>query len=153
MTVSVSSRRRRRGIRTADVRRDAVQLLHLLGIDAELSVLLVGDAEMQRLNRTYRSKDAATDVLAFALREGEDGAVHADVLGDVVISLDTAARQAEARRVSPADEVRVLLAHGLLHLLGYDHERSRREARAMFGKQRRLLERLRRTVPLARKSR
>src|SRR5690606_20586040 len=67
MTVIVTSRRRLAGIRAADVRRDAQQLLRLLGVEGELSVLLVGDDEMRRLNRDYRGKDAPTDVLAFAL--------------------------------------------------------------------------------------
>src|SRR3954462_15248252 len=151
MSVAVTSRRRMRGVHAADVQRDAAQLLRLLDVNAELSVLLVGDAEMQCLNRDYRGKDAATDVLAFALREGDGAALHPDVLGDVVICLDTAARQARARRATLADEVRVLLAHGVLHLLGYDHERSPRDARAMFRKQRDLLAQLhgRRTVSLA----
>jgi len=142
MTVSVSSRRRMRGLRAADVHRDATRLLRLLGVAAELSVVLVGDAEMQRLNHDFRGKDATTDVLAFALREGEGAGLHPDILGDVVISLDTAARQARARGAALADEVQVLLTHGVLHLLGYDHERSPRDARAMFRQQRRLLARL-----------
>ncbi len=121
------------------MRRDAIRLLALLGVDGELSIALVGDAEMHALNRDYRGKDRPTDVLAFALREGEDASIHPDVLGDVVISVDTAARQATARDAALADEVRVLLAHGILHLLGYDHERSPAEARRMFGKQRALL--------------
>ena len=141
-SVSVISRRRLPGVRAADVRRDARRLLELLGVDGELSIALIGDAEMHVLNRDYRAKDRPTDVLAFALREGEDAAVHPDVLGDVVISLDTAARQAAARGHTPAEEVRILLAHGVLHLLGYDHERSPAEARRMFGKQRALLARL-----------
>ncbi|MFN8640953.1 MAG: rRNA maturation RNase YbeY [Candidatus Binatia bacterium] len=143
MTVSLASRRRLPGLRAADVRRDAARLLALLEVDAELSVALIGDAEMRALNRDWRGKDAPTDVLAFALREGEDAAVHPDVLGDVAISLDTAARQATARGAPLADEVRVLLAHGILHLLGYDHERSPAEARRMFARQRSLLRRLR----------
>jgi rRNA maturation RNase YbeY len=143
MPVSVTSRRRLPGIRAADVRQAARQLLALLDESgAELSVALVGDAEIRRLNRDYRRKDAPTDVLAFAMREGLHADVHAGVLGDVVISLDTAARQAAARGVPIADEVRVLLAHGVLHLLGYDHERSPAEARRMFAKQRALLARL-----------
>jgi len=155
MAVSVTSRRRMRGLRAADVTKDAARLLRLLGVAAELSVLLVGDAEMRRLNRDYRGKDAPTDVLAFALREGDGGTLHPEMLGDVVISLDTAARQARARGATLGDEVRVLLTHGVLHLLGYDHERSPRDARAMFRKQRHLLAQLhhRRTVSLAPQSR
>jgi probable rRNA maturation factor len=86
--------------------------------DAELSLLLANDALIQELNRTYRSKARATDVLAFPQ-------THADhpgkLLGDIAISLDTAQRQAMGRRRSLFEEVRFLLAHGLLHLVGYDH--------------------------------
>ena len=142
MSVTLSSRRCLPGVRAADVRRDARRMLAVLGVDAELSIALIGDAEMHALNRDWRGKDRPTDVLAFALREGEDAALHPEMLGDVVISLDTAARQAAARGATPADEVRVLLAHGILHLLGYDHERSPAEARRMFAKQRALLKRI-----------
>lgn len=145
MTVTVTARRRRSGIRTADVRRDASRLLELLDVDAELSVVLVDDREIHRLNAEYRHLDRPTDVLAFAMREGDGGRLHPDVLGDVVISLDTAARQAAARGAPVADEVRVLLTHGLLHLLGYDHERSPAEARRMFSRQRGLVQRLKRS--------
>lgn len=140
--VTISSRRRLRGLRAADVRRDADKLLEILDVDAELSVALVDDAEIRRLNSTYRRVDKPTDVLAFAMREGEGGSLHPDMLGDVVISLDTAARQATARGVPVAEVVRLLLTHGLLHLLGYDHERSPAEARRMFRKQRGLVSRL-----------
>lgn len=139
MTATVSTRARLRGVRSADVRRDAVHLLRVLELDAELSVVLVDDREMRELNRTYRHVDKPTDVLAFAMREGDGSALHPHVLGDVVISLQTAARQAGARAVDVADEVRMLLTHGVLHLLGYDHERSPAEARRMFRKQRALL--------------
>jgi len=98
---------------------------------AELGVVVVDDAEMQTLNRTYRGKDRPTDVLAFAMREGRRAIGDQAVLGDVVISVDTAARQATQRRVSLTEEVRTLLIHGVLHLLGYDHERSAAEARRM----------------------
>jgi probable rRNA maturation factor len=140
--VTLVARRRLPGVRAAAVRRDAACMLAHLDVAGELSIALVGDAEIHALNRDWRGRNRPTDVLAFALREGEDAAVHPDVLGDVVISLDTAARQAAARGVAVADEVRVLLAHGILHLLGYDHERSPAEARRMFATQRRLLRQL-----------
>jgi probable rRNA maturation factor len=91
---------------------------------AELSVLLTNDAEIHALNLQHREKDKPTDVLSFPLDEGggADGTVSGTrVLGDVVISLDTAARQARGRKRELLPEVRFLLAHGLLHLLGYDH--------------------------------
>lgn len=89
---------------------------------AELSVLLCDDATIHTLNRDYRKKDKPTDVLAFALREGELGHLAGDSLGDVVISLETAARQAAERGIETREEVRMLLAHGILHLLGWDHQ-------------------------------
>ena len=106
----------------------------------ELSVALVHDVEMHRLNRDYRGKDRTTDVLAFALREGEDTSVQEPgLLGDVVVSVPTAERQAKDRGHALERELAELLAHGILHLLGYDHERSPAEARRMFREQRRVL--------------
>jgi len=139
MPASVTRRCRLSGVRLAQVRADADALLHALEEDgAELAVSLVDDAEIQQLNRDYRGKDRPTDVLAFAMREGERVPGDEAVLGDVVISLETAARQARRRGVSDADEVRASLIHGVLHLLGYDHERSPAEARRMKAMERRL---------------
>lgn len=102
------------------VRRLGDAMLAELGFeDSELSVLLTDDATIHALNRTHRGKDRPTDVLAFPLDWETSEAP--ELLGDVVISLDTAARQARARRRPLAEEVRFLLAHGLLHLVGYDH--------------------------------
>jgi probable rRNA maturation factor len=89
-----------------------------VGLEGEVDVLLAGDRTLRRLNREYRGKDKATDVLSFpALEElaGEHG-------GDLAISLDTAKRQADEHGHTLRDEVRVLLLHGLLHLAGMDHE-------------------------------
>jgi len=102
-------------------------------------VSLIDDAEMHVLNRDYRGRDRPTDVLAFALREGLRAPGDDTVLGDVVISLDTAARQARAHSRPTDAEVRTLLIHGVLHLLGYDHERSAAEARRMRAMEGRLL--------------
>lgn len=106
------------------VERDAVRILAHFGLEeAELSVLLCDDAVIWPLNRDYRFKDRPTDVLAFAQREGLAFPGAGDVLGDVVISVETAARQAAERGHDVAREVRILLVHGICHLLGYDHER------------------------------
>lgn len=109
----------------------ADRMLQALSLEAaELSVLLTNDAQIQELNRVHRGKDQPTDVLAFALEEADQGEPDLPyrVLGDVVISLDTAARQARTRRHTLATEVHFLLAHGLLHLLGYDHQTDAEEA-------------------------
>lgn len=97
-------------------------LLHLERADHELSILLTNDAHIRELNRSYRDKDAATDVLSFGQMEGEPFAMVVPVLGDLVISLETAQRQADAMGHPLAAELRVLLVHGLLHLLGHDHQ-------------------------------
>jgi len=88
--------------------------------DAELSILLVDDRQIQELNRIHREKDKPTDVLAFPLDEEPTEGVPR-LLGDVVISLPTALRQARSRKRTLFPEVRFLLAHGVMHLLGFDH--------------------------------
>jgi rRNA maturation RNase YbeY len=90
--------------------------------DAELSILLTGDDQIQNLNRIYRKKNRPTDVLAFAQREGQHGDHAGRLLGDVVVSVPTTKRQAEAAGRDLGSELTMLLAHGLLHLLGWDHE-------------------------------
>lgn len=90
--------------------------------DKELTLVLVDDQEMQTLNRDHRGVDAPTDVLSYPLAEPEDeGFPEVPHLGDVIISLDTAERQAEARGHPLELEVVTLAAHGLTHLLGFDH--------------------------------
>ncbi|HEX2732039.1 MAG TPA: rRNA maturation RNase YbeY [Polyangiaceae bacterium] len=108
------------------VKKIAERMLRELKIEsAELSILLTDDATIRELNREHRDKDKATDVLAFPLMDPDDESLNTldgGALGDVVISLDTALLQANQRGVDLIDEVRALLAHGLLHLLGYDHQ-------------------------------
>ena len=106
-----------------------------------LSLLFTDDREIHRLNLTYRKKDKPTDVLSFALHDEKNrpGFTHAP-LGDIVISVETALRQAKQHRSTPKRELLRLIIHGLLHLLGYDHERvSQREAQRMRRKERALL--------------
>ena len=129
----------------AGIRASLRKLLSLTGQrNAEVSVLLVGDKAMRSLNRHYRGKDRTTDVLSFPLREGRFSRIQPQVLGDIVISLPTAARQAKAAGESYQSEIGRLLVHGYLHLLGYDHERSKAEASRMDGRERRLREALQR---------
>ena len=120
------------------LQRHARRLLARLRLrGAELSLLLVSDRRMHALNRRWRGRDRPTDVLAFAQGEGPGGAPDG-LLGDVVISVDTARRQAAERGASLGREGDRLLVHGLLHLLGYDHERSAAEARRMARRERTL---------------
>jgi rRNA maturation RNase YbeY len=108
---------------------------------AELSVVLTGDGEVRRLNRFYRKKDRTTDVLSFSLLEGprfKTGREGTVALGDVVISVPQARRQAVSQKNEFRDELALLLIHGILHLFGYDHETNAGEKK-MFGLQERLL--------------
>jgi len=92
--------------------------------DAELSVTLTDDAAIAAIAGDFGRERRPTDVLAFSTLEGPGAEFRGDTLGDVVISLDSAERQAAEREVGIDDEVRDLLIHGVLHLLGMDHERS-----------------------------
>jgi probable rRNA maturation factor len=96
---------------------------------AELSVVLTGDDQIQKLNHRYRGNNRPTDVLAFAQREGALGERAGRLLGDVVVSVPTAQRQAEQRGRGVVAELTELLAHGLLHLLGYDHDTPAKDRR------------------------
>jgi rRNA maturation RNase YbeY len=97
--------------------------------DAELSLALIGNSEMQELNARYRHKDYPTDVLSFP--SAKNLPAEARLLGDVIISVDKAAEQAKERRRTLDQEMATLLIHGIVHLLGYDHERSAKDARIM----------------------
>jgi probable rRNA maturation factor len=107
--------------------------------ESELSILLVEDDEMQRLNREYLSRDRPTNVLAFAMREGEDQHRNPALLGDVVVSTETAQREALQREVPLEEEMALLLVHGILHLLGYDHEDNSSAAAEMQTKEEEIL--------------
>jgi probable rRNA maturation factor len=94
----------------------------------ELSLSFVGDAEIRRLNRTFRKKDKATDVLSFPLRErASDGKFY---LGDIIISVPTARRQASEIGHPLERELEYLAIHGFLHLLGYEHDEGHEEEEA-----------------------
>lgn len=107
--------------------------------DSELSVAIVGDRSIRRLNREYLGRDKPTNVISFAMEEGEYGQINPGVLGDVVISADTCAREAEEGGIPFNSRLCFLLLHGVLHLCGYDHERSgEAEAARMEAKEKEL---------------
>ena len=144
------------------LRADAKALMGLLGIGAhELSVVIVGDEKIRSLNREFRKQDQPTDVLSFSQLENARGPLRRGSLpgrmkpgdaipgsgrplGDVVISIETARKQSQELRVPLRARLRTLLIHGILHLLGYDHERSPWGAKMMFAKEETLAAELRR---------
>jgi len=107
-----------------------IALQHLSLEEKELSVLLVNDRKIKSLNQSFRDKNTPTDVLSFPQFEDEEG-FDSILLGDVVVSLETAERQAKEHGLAFEEEVVLLIAHGLLHLLGYDHEISAKEEKRM----------------------
>lgn len=138
MTVRVSGRRGLPLVDRARLRRRARRLLRALDLaDAELSIRLVDDAEIAEHNARYRGREGPTDVLSFSLVEGAHAERRGALLGDVLISLETASRQARSHRRSLESEVLHLVIHGALHLIGHDHVREG-EARAMRAEERRL---------------
>ena len=140
------------GVSSVVLKRRATKMLEHLGLQGiELSVALVNDAAIHELNRTYRHKDKPTDVLSFPLHERPagwkpKGARGVDIgagfpfegpIGDVILSIETARKQADEAGRPLLDELTMLLAHGLLHLLGYDH-RTDAEDREMTARTREL---------------
>ncbi len=123
-----------RDITRAEIQRRIKAMIDLLQLQkAEVSFVLTNDKRVHQLNKIYRGKDKPTDVLAFAMHEGEFGALAGHVLGDVIVSVPTARKQALSRggppRAALLDELTMLLAHGLLHLLGWDHDTPTKDRR------------------------
>jgi probable rRNA maturation factor len=133
-------------------RRARAMLAAVQSTDREWSILLTGDDQIQNLNRIYRKKDRPTDVLAFSQLEGEQVDPGGALLGDVIVSVPTARRQAARARRDLQAEITMLLAHGLLHLLGWDHATDA-EDRRMKRETRRLCEAATRSPATRRRAR
>jgi len=134
MPVALVSRVRNRELKPAKLRRTTQRLLEAVGFpEASVSITLVGDATIRKLNREYRHKDRPTDVLSFPLGDG----AQQKLLGDIVISVATAKRQAAEYDATLEREIERLLIHGILHLLGHDHHK-RDERLRMEREERRL---------------
>jgi probable rRNA maturation factor len=130
MSVDLASRVRGRKLPLRRIKRTADKILDFLDrSESELSLALVGNAAIAKLNKKYRRKSKPTDVLSFPAATAANGAPR--LLGDVVISIDKAREQAKAGGWTLAEEIDRLLIHGIVHLLGYDHERSAKDARVM----------------------
>jgi probable rRNA maturation factor len=139
MRISIQNRQKRILLNLKKVRRATQRILTELGLlDAELSLLLVDDARIQDLNRRYLNRDKPTNVLAFPMREGEFSTLHPQLLGDLVISVETAKRQSNRFGLDEMEMVILLMVHGVLHLIGYVHEGTKKGAREMALKQKEL---------------
>lgn len=117
--------------------------------DAELSILILDNDGIQQINRDYLQRDRPTNVISFAMQEGQGAGVQPQLLGDVVISAERAASDAAAAQIPFEHELWFLLVHGILHLLGYDHERgSTEQAQAMEQREREVFAQLLAHFPL-----
>ncbi len=106
-----------------------------MGYDqVELSVVITDDAEIQSLNSTYRNMDKPTNVLAFPMAEGGFSKVNPNLLGDIVISEETAGKEAKNAGITLEERLSQLLVHGILHLVGFDHETGKPDADKMASK-------------------
>jgi len=123
MSISIQNRQKLLSVDLGRVRRSLKRLLKELGFkDSEVSLLLVDDDQIREINKDYLQRDRPTNVISFAMTEGAFGDVHPEILGDIILSVETASRDAVAYDIDFMDEVEFLLIHGLLHLVGYNHE-------------------------------
>lgn len=131
MKIQIENRQKKHKILKRPIRKIARKILSDSGYpDAELSILIVDNADIQEINRDYLQRDKPTNVISFAMQEGEGGGVQPLLLGDVVISAERAADDAAEAGIPFEHELIFLLLHGILHLLGYDHERGTEEQAA-----------------------
>lgn len=121
--------------------KSAKTILDALGFpDGELSILIVDDRHIQKLNRKYLNKQGPTNVIAFPMQAGDFSNINPQLLGDVVISIETARNEGNAAGVPTETRLLQLLVHGILHLFGYDHETTTRQALRMERKSSKLLD-------------
>ena len=137
--VSVLNRQDRVPVDRRKIGAAARRILKTLGYEGyELTVVLVDDREITRLNRQYFRRNRPTNVISFPMMDGSSVSLRARMLGDVVISAETAKRDAEEVGKKGEDEILFLLIHGILHLVGFDHEETKKERLRMETKEREL---------------
>ena len=147
MLVQIDNKQGNHRISKKKLRQTAKVILNALDCpDAELSILIVDDQQIAQLNHQYLNHEGPTNVIAFCMRQGQFSDITPNLLGDVVISADTAHREAQIARISMQDRFDQLLIHGTLHLLGYDHENTEAEAHRMEKKTEALLKKIKATA-------
>jgi probable rRNA maturation factor len=143
MTVLIENQQSKHPIPIERVQKIAQAILNALDFpEGELSVLLVDDTQIAQFNQTYLNRKGPTNVIAFPMREGLHADINPQLIGDVVISMDTCAKEAREADLSIDRRFNQLLIHGILHLFGYDHIHSSEEARVMDAKSDELLARV-----------
>jgi probable rRNA maturation factor len=139
--VRIDNRQKQLKLQKPKIRKTAQVLLNALGSpDGELSIVIMDDPQIQALNQQYLNRPWPTNVIAFPMQEGDFSDINPDLLGDVVISIDTAAREARDLGIDFEERFNFLLIHGILHLFGYDHETCDEDERIMEEKSEELYE-------------
>jgi probable rRNA maturation factor len=141
MEVQIDSRQKSHRISKKKIRQTAKVILNALDCpDAELSILIVDDHQIAQLNQQHLKRKGPTNVIAFPMREGHFSEITPHLLGDVVISVETAEQEGQYAGIGLQKRFNQLLIHGILHLLGYDHENTESEAREMEKKAKELIQ-------------
>ena len=143
MEVLIEDRQNRHRLPEQKILTTARRILNALGYpDAQLSILIVNDTQMAEFNLAYLNHAGPTNVISFPMQEGPFSGISPDLLGDVVISADTAHREAVEAGMQMVERFNQLLIHGILHLTGYDHVHSEEEAAVMEQKSNELMQRI-----------
>ena len=141
MEVLTDNRQRKYEISLEKIKQEAQVILNALDCpDGELSILLVDDSQIETLNKEYLNRSGPTNVIAFPMQEGEFSNISPHLIGDVVISLETAEKEGRMAGISMENRFTQLLVHGILHLFGYDHEKTEHESLLMEKKSDELLD-------------
>lgn len=140
MNLQIQNNQNKIKIDKSRIRGTVLKILKILECaDKEISINFVDDTKIKQLNKQYLGKDMATNVLSFSLREDEYGNINPQVLGDIIISVETAQKDAVYGNLTVDQEIDFLIIHGLLHLLGYNHENTtKKETSKMRKKEREL---------------
>lgn len=141
MGVLIDNRQQRLKIDLDRLQKTAQAILNVLNCpEGELSILIVDDVRIETLNKNYLHRGGPTNVIAFPMQEGDFSNITPQLLGDVVISVETAQKEARLGGITMEERLYQLLIHGILHLFGYDHEKTDTEAHAMEIKTEELLD-------------
>ena len=132
MEVLIDNRQKKYKISMTTIQQKTTDILNALDYhDAELSILILDDPQIAILNKKYLRRNGPTNVIAFPMRTDQFSNINPELLGDVVISIETAEKEGKSIGISMEERFTQLLVHGILHLLGYDHEKSEQEADKM----------------------
>jgi len=125
MKIQIENKQTKIKIERRKIRSTVLKLLKIMDCaNKELSISFVDDNAIKQLNNHYLQRNNSTNILSFSLQEGKYSNINPDILGDIVISAETAQRDAAIGDISLSEEINFLIIHGLLHLLGFNHEKT-----------------------------